>query len=130
MEKQRIGQREKQEKYIRGIFSDMINEEISAERFIRRMTNKCTYLDHEDVLPKYSLLYSKFDVLNELNNVRVNGEVLSVEWKQRIYVDVFQRYRKVTQKKLKDYLRKEGLISENAVITELMAILKVTDSIS
>lgn len=98
-------------------FSDMINEEISAERFIRRMTNKCTYLDHEDVLPKYSLLYSKFDVLNELNNVRVNGEVLSVEWKQRIYVDVFQRYRKVTQKKLKDYLRKEGLISENAVIT-------------
>lgn len=98
-------------------FSDMVDEEVSAERFIRRMTNKCTYLNHEDVLPKYSLLYSKFEVLNELNNVRLNGELLSVEWKQKIYADVFQRYRKVTQKKLKDYLRKEGFISENAVIT-------------
>lgn len=98
-------------------FNDMVDEEVSAERFIRRMTNKCTYLDHEDVLPKYSLLYSKFEVLNELNNVRINGELLSVEWKQRIYAEVFQRYRKVTQKKLKDYLRKEGFISENTVIT-------------
>ena len=98
-------------------FNDMVDEEASAERFIRRMTNKCTYLVHEDVLPKYSLLYSKFEVLNELNNVRVNGELLSVEWKQRIYAEVFQRYRKVTQKKLKDYLRKCGFISENAVIT-------------
>lgn len=98
-------------------FCDMVDEEASAEKFIRRMTNKCTYLDHEDVLPKYSLLYSKFEVLNELNNVRINGELLSVEWKQRIYAEVFQRYRKVTQKKLKDYLRKEGFISENAVIT-------------
>lgn len=98
-------------------FGYMVDEEVSAERFIRRMTNKCTYLDHEDVLPKYSLLYSKFEVLNELNNVRINGELLSVEWKQRIYAEVFQRYRKVTQKKLKDYLRKEGVVSENAVIT-------------
>lgn len=98
-------------------FGDMVDEEISAERFIRRMTNKCTYLVHEDVLPKYSLLYSKFEVLNELNNVRINGELLSAEWKQRIYADVFQRYRKITQKKLNDYLRKEGLVSENAIIT-------------
>ena len=98
-------------------FGEMVDEEISAERFIRRMTNKCTYLTHEDVLPKYSLLYSKFEVLNELNNVRTNGELLSVECKQKIYTDIFQRYRKVTQKKLKDYLRKEGVIDEKAVIT-------------
>ena len=35
------------------------------------MTNKCTYLYGEDVLPKDSLLYSKFMVLNELNNLDV-----------------------------------------------------------
>ena len=81
----------------------MVDEEVSAERFIRLMTNKCTYLIHEDVLPKYSLLYSKFEVLNELNNVRLNGELLSVELKQKIYEDVFQRYRKVKQKKLNRY---------------------------
>ena len=59
-------------------FQEIVDEETSAQKFIRRMTNKCTYLLHEDVLPKYSLLYSKFTVLNELNNLRLNGEPLSV----------------------------------------------------
>lgn len=35
------------------------------------MTNKCTYLLGEDVLPKNSLLYTEFVLLNELNNVRI-----------------------------------------------------------
>lgn len=55
--------------------------------------------------------------MNELNNVRLNGELLSVELKQKIYEDVFQRYRKVTQKKLKRYLLTEGKINENTIIT-------------
>lgn len=50
-------------------FNEVIDLEESAEMFIRRMTNKCTYLYGEDVLPKDSLLYSKFMVLNELNRV-------------------------------------------------------------
>ena len=50
-------------------FNEVIDLEESAEMFIRRMTNKCTYLYGEDVLPKDSLLYSKFMVLNELNSV-------------------------------------------------------------
>ena len=81
--------------------------EASAEKFIRRMTNKCTYLMGEDVLPKDSLLYSKFMVLNELNNLRLNGERISVELKQKIYEEVFCRYRKVTLKKLKRINRGE-----------------------
>lgn len=88
-------------------FEEVVDIEESAERFIRRMTNKCTYLIHEDVLPKYSLLYSKFTVLNELNNVRLNGELLSVELKQSIYSGLFQRSRRVTQKKFKEYLNRE-----------------------
>lgn len=40
-------------------FKDVIDIEESAEKFIRRMTNKCTYMLGEDVLPKDSLLYSK-----------------------------------------------------------------------
>lgn len=89
-------------------FHDVIDEEASAEQFIRRMTNKCTYLSKEDVLPKESLLYSKFTVLNELNNLRINGDKISVELKQKIYEDLFQKSRKVTIKKLKEYLRTEG----------------------
>ena len=33
-------------------FDEMVDLEASAEQFIRRMTNKCTYLPSEDVLPK------------------------------------------------------------------------------
>ena len=81
-------------------FENVIDVEQSAENFIRRMTNKCTYLIGEDVLPKDSLLYSKFMVLNELNNLRLDGQKISVELKQKIYRDVFCRSRKVTQKNL------------------------------
>ncbi len=93
-------------------FEEKIDVEKSAEKFIRNMTNKCTYLLGKDVLPKYSLLYSEFMILNELNNVRINGELLPVELKKKIYENLFMRYRKVTQKKLKDFLYQEGLIEK------------------
>lgn len=93
-------------------FAEKIDEEKSAEKFIRRMTNKCTYLVGEDVLPKESLLYSKFSVLNELNNLRIDGELASVEVKKKIYTDVFMRYQRVTGKKVKDYLVREGVITK------------------
>mgnify|MGYP000349811090 FL=1 len=95
----------------------MIDTEVSAERFIRRMTNKCTYLPAEDVLPKNSLLYGKFMVLDELNNLRLNGEPISAALKQAIYQDVFKRYRKVTQKKLLTYLIREGIAGKETEIT-------------
>ena len=98
-------------------FENVIDIEASAEKFIRRMTNKCTYLIGEDVLPKDSLLYSKYMVLNELNNVKLDGEKLSVELKQRLYTDVFCKYRKVTVKKIKNYLKCEGIVSSDVEIT-------------
>ena len=98
-------------------FEEVIDVEASAEKFIRRMTNKCTYLSGEDVLPKDSLLYSKFMVLNELNNLRLDGEPISVELKQKLYEDLFQRKRKVKQKALKEYLYKEGIAGKNVEIS-------------
>ena len=93
-------------------FTEMIDEEESATKFIERMTNKCSYLIGEDVLPKESLLYAKFNVLNELNNLRIDGELVSVEIKQLIYNQVFQKYQRVTGKKLKDFLLHNGIISK------------------
>lgn len=101
-------QRRKKGKICPWNFHEMVDTETSAEKFIRRMTSKCSYLIHEDVLPNNSMLYSKFMVLNELNNVRLNGEPISVELKRKIYEDLFQRYRKVTQKRLIAYLVREG----------------------
>lgn len=98
-------------------FEDVIDVESSAEKFIRRMTNKCTYLYGEDVLPKESLLYSKFVVLNELNNLKLDGHKIDVALKQRIYNDLFCKTRKVTQKKLIKYLLKEGIVKKDVEIS-------------
>lgn len=93
-------------------FAEKIDEEESATKFIKRMTNKCTYLIGEDVLPKESLLYAKFSVLNELNNLRIDGELAPVEVKQKIYNDVFKRHQRVTGKRVKEYLVREGIIEK------------------
>lgn len=45
----------------------IIDRQKSAQNFIERMTGTCTYLQGEPVLPKSSLLYEEFCVLNELN---------------------------------------------------------------
>lgn len=85
-------------------FEEIVDVEKSAEEFINNLTSKCTYLPKEDVIPKNSLLYSAFTVLNELNNLRVNGEKISVSLKQSIYIDLFLKKNKVTQAALKKYL--------------------------
>ena len=77
-------------------FTQKVDLEESAERFIRRMTNKCTYCYGEDVLPKQSLTYSRYMVLNELNNLRIKGEKLSVEGKQSLFEEVYKTKKKVT----------------------------------
>lgn len=89
-------------------FENLVDEDQSAKNFINRMTNQCTYLPDETVLPKCSLLYSEYMVLNELNNVKIKGEKLSVELKQKIYKDLFQRYKQVTGKRLLEYLNSYG----------------------
>lgn len=96
-------------------FSEKIDAEGSAERFIRRMTNKCTYLLGEDVLPKNSLLYTEFMVLNELNNVRLGeaGVRLTEEQRDILWKELFLRHKKVTGKRFRDFLVKEGWLSRD-----------------
>lgn len=61
------------------------------------------------MIPKHSLLYNKFCVLNELNNLKIDGEKISVQLKQDIYNDLFKKYYKVTNKKLCDYLKSRNI---------------------
>lgn len=89
-------------------FNEIVDVDASAENFINNLTSKCTYLKDKDVIPKNSVLYSKFTVLNELNNLRVNGEKISVELKQSIYNDLFLTRKKVTLKGLTNYLKSNG----------------------
>ena len=100
-------------------FEQKIDTQRAAEEFIGRMTRHCTYLTGERTLPKQSLLYEKFMVLNELNNLKVNGVKLSVSVKQAIYETLFRTGKRVTVNTLKSFLYNNSLIKskEEAVIS-------------
>lgn len=85
-------------------FDSMIDLDESENRFILTMTNKCTYLPTEDVLPKQSLLYQKFLVLNDLNNLKINNVKLTPELKQEIFEEVFCKNKNVTLNKVKKWI--------------------------
>ena len=63
----------------------------------------------EDVLPKNSLRYSEFMVWNELNNIKVGAEKLSVELKEDIFENLFRCKKRVTVKMLCEALKANGL---------------------
>ncbi len=90
-------------------FETVVDTDRSAEKFIENLTSKCTYIFNADVLPKNSLLYSKFSVLNELNNLKIDGKEISVDLKQRIYNELFEKNSKVSLSRLKKYLNSYGI---------------------
>lgn len=92
-------------------FEEKIDVKKSAEKFVGRMVRRCTYLSGEQALPKQSLLYEKFQVLNELNNLRIRGEKIPVSLKQEIYHDLFGDGKKVSMTRLTNYLLQNGVIS-------------------
>ncbi|WP_290137780.1 type II CRISPR RNA-guided endonuclease Cas9 [uncultured Dubosiella sp.] len=92
--------------------TEVIDEKETANQFIKRMIKTCTYLGDEYVLPKNSILYEKFAVLNELNPLKINGEPISVELKQNIYHDLFLKGKRVTKKGLIAYLKRQGVIAK------------------
>lgn len=108
-------------------FADMVDVKASAEAFITNLTNKCTYLIGEDALPKRSLLYSEFMLLNELNMIKYDGHELPVAIKQLYIEQVFkQEHKKQTKGRVLDFLKRNGLItgSATAVITGMDDAIK------
>ena len=93
-------------------FDLIVDKKASAEAFMDQLTNTCTYLTGETVLPKDSIRYSRFMVLNELNNVRIHGEKMSAACKQNVFLELFCKKQKVTFKALCDYLEKNGYIEK------------------
>lgn len=86
-------------------FDEVVNKELTAEKFIKRMISHCTYLLNEYALPNNSILYSKYKVMNELKQIKVNGDKLTLEIQQKIIDDLFKRLPgSITDKKIKTYL--------------------------
>jgi CRISPR-associated protein, csn1 family len=97
-------------------FDEMIDDEASAEKFIDRMRNNCTYLPDEEVLPKNSLLYQEYEVRNELKNVTVNGKRLSSDIQNRIVDELFNKEPSVTHKKLIKYLYDNQIYNTTSLV--------------
>lgn len=106
-------------------FEQVVDLDKCTERFIRRMTAKCTYTG-KDILPQPSLLYSRFSVLNELNNLKVNGKPIPVDLKQDIYNDLFSAGRKVRQRDLANYLSSRGWLQQGDEISGIDGDFKST----
>lgn len=106
-------------------YSKVIDESASAEKFITNLTNKCTYLKGEDVLPKSSLLYSEFALLNELNALKYDGNRISLEARNTIIEKLFkQQGKKVTKTSIKNLLKAEGYIDGKGEITGIDITVK------
>lgn len=98
-------------------FEEMIDVEASRQAFIENKLSKCSFLLDETVLAKESLLYQEYMVLNELNNIKVNGESIGNKLKEKIFEDLFKNYKKVSQKRLISYIKEKENILEDIVIT-------------
>lgn len=108
-------------------FDQMVDHDKSEDCFIRRMTAKCVYLAGEDVLPKNSLLYSKFCVLNEINNLTIDGARIPVEAKQAIYNEFFMKSkRRITKKMIQKFLCENGYMTAEQALSGVDDILKST----
>ena len=106
-------------------FDKKVDLDASEKEFIQRMINSCTYLPSEPALPKHSLLYQKFEVLNIINAIHVNGSPISVECKQKIY-DLFFKYSKVSKKTIVSFLISNNFYSN----IDINSITGIDDTIT
>lgn len=97
-------------------FNEKIDIENAGMKFISHMTNKCSYLKSEDVLPKQSLIYQEYILLNELNKIRVDRKYLSLQLKNEIVNELFKKVQKVTLNKFKSFLlKKQAIIDKDSI---------------
>ena len=95
---------------------EVIDADETAERFIRRMTGTCSYLYGEEVLPRCSLIYEEYCVLNELNGARwaAPGEEprrFDAADREALVEDLFKKRKTVSHKAVANWLeRKRGIV--------------------
>lgn len=99
-------------------FNKVVDKDASAEAFIKKMLNKCTYLNDEFCMPKNSIIFSYYLILNELNKMLLNGKYISKEEKLGIIKNVYCVHKKVTKKEIIEYLSfKSGLDKKDIKIS-------------
>lgn len=112
-------------------FKDVVDLDASEERFIRRMTNKCSEIHSDDVLPRHSIIYQEFCVLNELAHIKADGRRLHHSVKIAALTDLFAKTKKVTRRQFVEWLKINNFIdSESPVIEGLSDQTKFQNNLS
>lgn len=88
-------------------FSQLIDLDKSADVFIERMKKTDTYIFGEKTLPKCSLIYQSYLVLNDLNNLLINNAPIIEEDKNYLIEKVFFKQKKVSEESLKAALKEK-----------------------
>lgn len=99
--------------------NETINKEKTAQAFIDKLVGKDTYLPNERVLPKASLIYQKFCILNELTKVRYKNDEDKLRYfdkdcKEKIIQGLFCQYKEVSEKKLQSFINKNLNLTKNS----------------
>lgn len=105
-------------------FKEIVDLDKSEDEFINRMTNFCTYVPGEDVLPAESLVYREYEVLNEINPLKIQGAPITPEVKKRILDELFGLKRKVTRPALIKFLQQENLMRAGDELSGVDEVIK------
>ncbi|MDK2801759.1 MAG: type II CRISPR RNA-guided endonuclease Cas9 [Oscillospiraceae bacterium] len=84
-------------------FEEIVDIDKSAEKFIRRMTNKCSYLINKDVIPKNSLLYTDYMFYNEINKLQIGNNRRDKYSIEDLKQEVFMKHKTVSKKHIQDW---------------------------
>ena len=93
-------------------WEEIIDKDRSATEFILRMTGTCSYLQGESVLPRCSLLYEEYCVLNELNGAHFTQDGdkerrFDYQDRSDMIKELFRKG-KVSYKKVQDWMSQRG----------------------
>ncbi|WP_125761380.1 type II CRISPR RNA-guided endonuclease Cas9 [Companilactobacillus hulinensis] len=100
-------------------FDEKVDREKSSTDFIKCMTSTDPFLIGEPVIPKNSLIYQKFEVLNELNKIKISNsknindaQPLTVNTKKVIFNELFKKQKSVSSSTLKKWLVRKSLYTD------------------
>lgn len=102
---------------------EIIDTPKTRDRFFEKLTNSCTYLVGETVLPKTSLYYEKYLVLDRLNKMQVNGDYLSYSEKNDVLNFILSR-KTTTIEQIRTYFSKTRSTKANDIS---ISNIKATD---
>lgn len=90
-------------------FDEVINKEETAEKFIKRMLGHCTYFLDKYAIANNSILYSKYKLMNELKQIRINGNKIDNNIQHKIIKELFMKKSgTITDKIFKEYISSSG----------------------